>query len=126
MHKSAVTLAGSTVMRDELNKIPRPARDKHDAIYNTLNILKTSSGVTWVDANTKQVLQNPVYTRLCKILPDEPDARMIAIGVEHGREYFMTCDERSILRLRSKVEAACPIKPRRPTELLGELLRRST
>ncbi len=126
MTRSDVTLAGTTVMRDELNGIPEPARAAHDAVYRTLRILKTNSGVTWLDPNTGAIQQNPVYQRLCDVLPNEADARMIAIGVEHNQEYLMTHDQRTIISRRSAVEAACPIKPRLPTEILGELLKRST
>jgi hypothetical protein len=97
VNRSAVTVTGTTVMRDELDRIPEPYRGPHDAVYNTLRTLKTSSGVTHVDANTGTIVRNPIYAQLCCVLPHEPDARMIAIGVEHGQEFFMTHDRRSIL-----------------------------
>lgn len=50
---------------------------------------------------------------------------MIAIGVEHGQDYFMTHDRRSVLSHRAEVEEICPIKPRLPTEILTELAQRS-
>ncbi|PYR24412.1 MAG: hypothetical protein DMF98_15495 [Acidobacteria bacterium] len=126
MKRSEVTLAGTTVMRDEPNKIPARNRGPHDAVYNTLRILRTSSGVTWVDANSGTVRRNPVYNNLCGILPDEPDARMLAIGVEYSQQYCMTDDRRTILRHRATIASVCSIKPRLPTEILGELLRGST
>jgi len=126
MERSDVTLAATTVMRDELYKIPARWRGPHDAIANTLHTLMTSSGVTWLDPNTGTVVQSPVYASLRRILPDEPDARMIAIGVEHSQDYFMTDDRKSILNRRAQVESVCSIKLRRPTEILGEILSRST
>ncbi len=120
-----VTVTGTTVMRDELDQIPMPARAPHDAVYNTLRVLKTCSGVTWLDPATSQVVENPTYTDLRAILPDEPDARMIAIGVEHSQDYFMTHDRKSVLNRRADVEAICPIKPRLPTEIVAELAQRS-
>jgi len=77
MQRSAVTLAGTTVMRDELNKIPAPHRSLHIAIADTLRTLKTASGVTWLDPNSGAVVESPTYTSLRRILPDEPDARQI-------------------------------------------------
>ena len=126
MQKSDVTLAGSTVMRDELNGIPVQWRSPHIAVADTLRTLKTDSGVTWLDPNSGSVVENPTYAALRRNLPDEPDARMIAIGEEHHQDYFMTDDRRSVLSRRERIASICSIKPRLPTEILAELLRRST
>jgi hypothetical protein len=126
MQRSDVTLAGTTVMRDELNKIPARHRSPHIAVADTLRTLKTSSGVTWLDPNTGAVVESPTYSALCGILPDEPDARMIAIGEEHRQDFFMTDDRASVLKHREQIASVCSIKARRPTEVLAELVRRST
>ena len=126
MQRSEVTLAGSTVLRDELNKIPAQHRGPHDAVANTLRTLKTNSSVTWLDPNIGVTVGSMPYAGLRKVLPDEPDARMIAIGEEHRQEFFMTDDRRSVLSHREQIASVCSIKPRRPTEILAELTRRST
>src|SRR5438445_3049321 len=126
MQRSDVTLAGTTVMRDELNKIPAPHRSPHIAIADTLRTLKTASGVTWLDANSGAIVESPTYAALRRNLPDEPDARMIAIGEEHHQDYFMTDDRRSVLSRRERIASICSIKPRWPTEILAELTQRST
>jgi hypothetical protein len=126
MKRSDVTLAGSTVMRDELNRIPAQYRSSHLAVADTLRTLKTSSGVTWFNPNTGSVVTSPAYAALRSMLPDEPDARMIAIGEEHRQRFFMTADRNSILTYRERIASICSIKPRRPTEVLAELIQRST
>jgi hypothetical protein len=126
MQRSDVTLAGTTVMRDELNKIPAPHRSPHIAIADTLRTLKTVSGVTWLDPNSGAVVESPTYTSLRRILPDEPDARMIAIGEEHCQNFYMTDDRKSVLNHREQIASVCSIKARRPTEVLAELTQRST
>jgi hypothetical protein len=82
--------------------------------------------VTWLDPNTGAVVESPTYSALCGILPDEPDARMIAIGEEHCQDFFMTDDRASVLKHREQIASVCSIKARRPTEVLAELVRRST
>jgi hypothetical protein len=67
-----------------------------------------------------------VVAPLCSILPDEPDARMIAIGEGHRQDSFMTDDRASVLKHREQIASVCSIKARRPTELLAELVHRST
>ncbi len=116
-----VTVGASTVSRDELDEIPLSKRGPHDEVYNTLSAFKTSSGVTYFDPNTNSVVTNPIYGNLRLTLKDEPDARIIAIGEEHGFEYFVTDDRKTILSRRSDVEAICQIKPRSATEAVKEI-----
>ncbi len=119
-------MAASTVARDELDRIPLSNRGPHDSVFNTLNVLKTHSGVTYLDPNSGSLIENPTYRSLCSVLPHEPDARMLAIGEEHGQEFFWTFDHKSILSLRSQVAAICSIKPRLGTEIVAELSQPST
>lgn len=121
MQRSYVTIAGTTVMRDELNRIPVQHRNPHIAVADTLRTLKTASGVTWLDPKSSAVVESPTYAALCRILPDEPDARMIAIGEEHRQDFFMTDDRETVLKHREQIASVCSIKPRRPTEVLAEL-----
>ncbi len=117
-------MAASTVVRDDLERISLPERAPHDAVYYSLNVLKTSSGVSYVDPNSGSVVENPIYANLRHALRDEPDARMIAIGVEHGQEFFWTFDQNTVLSRRSDVEALYPIKLRLGTEIVAELSQR--
>ena len=125
VQSSWATVAASTVARDELDRIPLSKRGQHDVVFNALNVLKTHSGVTYFDPNSGSVIENPTYKSLRNLLPDEPDARMLAIGEEHGQEFFWTFDHKSILSRRSQVEAICSIKPRLGTEIVAELSQRS-
>lgn len=64
MRRSDVTITGTTVMRDELNKIPAQWRNSHVAVADTLRTLKTASGVTWLDPNAGAVVESPTYAAL--------------------------------------------------------------
>lgn len=119
--RSEVTVGATTVSRDELNEIPIEHREPHDEVYDALMVFKTGSAVTYLDPNTSSVVTNPVYHLLRGILPDDADAKIVAIGEENGFDYLVTDDQRTMLSRREAVQAICSIKLLRPTEAVSEI-----
>jgi predicted nucleic acid-binding protein len=66
-------------------------------------------------------VHHEVLGMLIALLPDERDARHLFQAAQNGIDYFVTCDERSILRHTAAIEALVPIRPRSPSQLLLEL-----
>ena len=53
--------------------------------------------------------------------PHEDDVQHIFQAARNGIDYFVTCDQKSILRHVQAVEAEVPIKLRSPSQLIAEL-----
>jgi hypothetical protein len=60
--------------------------------------------------------------QLQRLLPDRLDARHVFAVWRHGLEYFVTTDDKTILRYRLELERQFNVKAVRPSELV-ELLR---
>jgi hypothetical protein len=67
------------------------------------------------------LVTDEMLARLREILPDENDARHIFQAAQNDIGYFITCDERTILRHTVAIEAAAPIRPRLPSQVLAEI-----
>jgi len=55
------------------------------------------------------------------ILPDADDARHVFQAAANRTDYFITCDEKTILRHTAAIEAATSIRPRLPSQVVAEL-----
>ena len=99
--KGQLTIFGSTVTKEELDRIPSTYRSSHLEEYGTLQKIRASNA-TWVDTNPGStsfgtVVQHPDYQALRSILKDENDARLAFQGKMAGVTTFLTIDYRSIL-----------------------------
>ncbi len=113
---SACTLAASTVVREELERIPPEFQREHLAQYELLAHLR-GSAVTWMDEGS--VVTNSVYAKLRTILPDEPDARHLFQASENAVEQFVTADYKTILRYASEIERVAGVHARSPSQFVG-------
>jgi hypothetical protein len=123
----------SSVTAEELNRIPPEVRNRHEDIYMLLDDIPLVAEqipvpriVQPVRAGrpmtiTPAVLEEGMLTRLKAILPDENDARHIYQAVRNGIDYFVTRDERTIIRHAADIETVAGIKVRLPSQLLAEL-----
>ena len=126
----------SRKMADELEGISDEYRASHTEIYEALKKVPFVA-----DGFQPQPTTNSQQSRVLGILPhpkvvkiesvirgprnqrpvDRADAQHLFQALEHGVDYFVTLDERTILRARDDIEAAYGIRLRRPSELLQEL-----
>jgi len=87
-------------------------------------------GMNLIDLGTRGFIANPlvedhpIAQRLRKIGLERRDAHHVMLAVRRECDWFVTCDVRTILKYRLAVEAAFPIRLRRPSELLRDLCSR--
>jgi hypothetical protein len=67
------------------------------------------------------LVKDELIGKLEAILPHEDDRRHIFRAARNGIDYFVTCDEKSILRHAQAVEAVVAIKLRSPSQLVADL-----
>src|SRR5262249_28823169 len=67
------------------------------------------------------VADDPTVRELLDIGLDRTDAQHPMLAIQHGCAYFVTCDERSILKHRATIEGKYPINLVKPSELLPML-----
>ena len=94
-------LCGSTVARDEIDRIPSEYRAPHTAVYNVLDIVRGST-FEWIEEGTPSSVDrrtdiDPIYIELRNLLPDENDARHLYLAKKNGAAAFITADENTIL-----------------------------
>ena len=77
----------------------------------------TDSGLTLLGVGGGQ-RTDPLFKSLKAILPDEDDARHVFQAAKNGVQYFLTVDERTILRHRQAVEQCCELKAVDPEQML--------
>jgi len=99
--KGALTIVGSTVTKEELDRIPDSFRAAHLQEYQTLQKIR-GSNVTWLDTNPSSTgfgaaVEHPDYRALRGILRDENDARLAFQGKMAGVTAFLTVDYASVL-----------------------------
>jgi len=118
-----VSLVTSEITHQEIQKIPEQHRAKHDELYKRL--LKVSAVVTLTQLNpmgTPRVSRD-VFTvaALERLLPDRSDARHVYAAWRSGLEYFVTMDEKTILRYRDDLKSDFRITALLPSELVQRL-----
>lgn len=124
--KGNLTIVGSTVTKEELDRIPETLRAAHLQEYEALQKIR-GSDVTWVDANPSStgfgtLVLHPKYQALRRILKDENDARLAFQGKMAGVTSFVTIDYSSILS-KSALLAGEGINAVSPSQYLSTTLR---
>jgi hypothetical protein len=64
------------------------------------------------------VADDPVARSLWEMGLDRTDAHHVMLAIKHECGYFVTCDEKTVLRHKAAVEAMYPVKLVKPSELL--------
>jgi len=80
IQENKLSMCTSTVMLDELNRIPPQYREPHIEVYNALKIIIGHPSTNWIDDNPCSPMFNkptmhPIFAQLLKIVPDKNDAR---------------------------------------------------
>ncbi len=67
-----------------------------------------------------RIEDDPVAKRLREVGLDRRDAHHVMLAIRSKCVVFVTCDEETLLKYRTEVEAEFPIRLRLPSELVGE------
>ena len=124
VQSSALTLWTSTVMKEELLKIPEAYRQKHIDAYNSLRIVAAHPTTGWIDDDPgsptfNQPTKHPIYARLEQAVPDRDDARHLFQAYVNKIDDFITLDQRTILNRRSEVKSVVPVDPWSPEQFMS-------
>jgi hypothetical protein len=116
----AISLVTSSVAKDEIDRIPPQPRVKHEMIYNLINNVpvaqphRTDSGLMLLGVGGGR-RADPLLRTLKGLLPDE--ALHLFQAAKNGVTYFLTTDQRTILKHYKEVEAACNVRAVSPVQL---------
>jgi hypothetical protein len=122
-----LALVTSSVVKQEIDRVPPEHRAPHRAVYAFLTELPTieetelmpraltpGSGLTG-----PLLLGHHDLGSLSSILPDWDDARHVFQAVQNGCAYFVTVDAKTILAHAPEVESAFPFRVLKPSQLVA-------
>lgn len=122
-HKAEIVqLVTSSLVKDEIDNIPRKHRARHEVIYNLLanipisRVSWTNSGLTLTGAGGGRRV-DPLYAELKAWLPDEFDVLHVFQAIKSTANYFVTTDNRTILRHGEVLKTNYGIQTTLPSEL---------
>jgi hypothetical protein len=129
--QGAIALCTSHITAEELSKIPAEVRGGHDDIYMRFDdvpaiderfrmpmVIRGGPGTRIIGP---PVVADAALYQLRSILPDETDARHVFQAARNGVDYFVTCDDRTIVRHVAAVQEAVGIVVCLPSQLVAEL-----
>lgn len=120
-----IELVTSDVTKRETDQIPPQYRAPHEAIYDLLRRVPVApSHLTATRIVNTGVIQgawreDPLFVRLRNLLPDAADAEHIFQAEKHGVDFFVTVDQRTILRHKANVEEICRLQLATPTSFVS-------
>lgn len=116
-----VTIAASTVSKEEIDRIPTSYRSSHLAVYDAVEQIRTFS--TWLDTSASSTgpFEHPEYTAIRAILRDENDARLAFQAKKAGVAAFVTVDRKTILNKTVEL-AAQGVNVASPSQCLSSTL----
>ena len=127
-HKSGdIQLVTSVLVQDEIKQIPEQYRSKHEVIYSLLADIPVTR-VSWIDSGLSLLgvgggsRVDPLYQELRTMLPDDLDAQHVFQAIKSNSTYFLTRDNRTILRYRKELESRYTIKLGTPLELASAMV----
>jgi len=131
VQSSAVTLWTSTVMLEEMHRIPESYRGRHVAAYNGLRTVTGHPTTTWLDTRSTSSTHghettHPLFAKLRAVVADENDARHLFQAKMNGVVDFITVDERTILSRRTEIRQNAGINVWSPSQYVHALERGSS
>jgi hypothetical protein len=127
LHKAgACFLMPSEVAKEEIERLPPAVRGKHDAIYSLLSNVPTApthatdGGFGIVGGHWPQ-RQDPLLNHLMQILPDRKDAEHLFQAAKSNVSYFITTDQRTILRFSAELKDKIGITAVLPSQFTAAL-----
>ena len=118
-----VHLVTSPVVQDEISRVSNETRSKHMIIYNLLNDVPrakfhyTDGGLMTMGYGGGK-REDKLLTELKNLLPDEPDAKHLFQSAKNKVRYFITTDQKTILKHREKIQDLCDVTVLTPSEFL--------
>jgi hypothetical protein len=122
----AVDLVTSHVAREEIQAVHESVRARHEAPYGLLEDVPSAAEVrpdsglsaTGVGGGSRP---DPLFLRLCELLPDRNDARHIFQAIRSDVTYFVTTDQRTVLSRAEDLEREAGVRAVRPSQLVATL-----
>ena len=126
-----ISLVVSAIHDDEAAPLPEQYRKEQQEILAIFARVEFADdhrfyGMNLIDLGTRGYIANPlveddpIAQQLRKIGLERRDAHHVMLAIRRECDVFVTCDVRTILKYRPTVEAAFPIRLRRPSELLRD------
>jgi hypothetical protein len=121
-----IQLVTSELAHQEISRIPEQHRTRHEVIYNLLADIPVAQ-FKWIDSGLSLLgvgggsRFDPLYLELKTILPDELDTQHVFQAIKSEADFFVTTDNRTILRHRKDLESRYAIQMVVPSELAGAL-----
>lgn len=120
-----VSLACSSVVEDELAKLPEHIAERHLRMLKRFQDLPKVrvGGVTRLGAAGIPTA-NPrrrLWERLRECLPDEPDAQHVFVAATNRFGFLVTVDRKTMLSRADAVRAACGVRLVSPTGMVAEV-----
>ncbi len=108
VQSSDLTVCTSTVMKEELSKIPDPFRKQHLDAYDGLRIVAGHPTTSWIDDDPESATygsqtEHPLFAELKQIVPDVNDARHLYQAKMNDVSDFVTIDEKTILSRATEI-----------------------
>jgi hypothetical protein len=121
-----ISLVTSHVTKEEIERLPATARGLHEGIYGLLDDVpeaqefRTDSGLTLmgVGGGTRE---DPLLASIKAVLPDPDDARHVFQAARNAVDYFITDDQRTILRHADAIHERCQLAVVLPSQLVRRL-----
>jgi len=119
-----IEVVTSSVTREEIARLPREHRGPHEDILHLLELIelapeaRTDSGLMLMGVGGG-LREDPDFTALKSVLPDEADARHVFQALRCDATHFVTTDRRTILGRRANL-GTFPIQFVLPSEALSD------
>jgi hypothetical protein len=127
LHKDGrLEVVTSAVTEGELSRLPDDVRRRHLTIYTLLHDVPVSE-VDYTDSGLMLMgvgggrRDKPLYAELKSMLPDEPDAQHVFQAIDARVRYFVTTDEKTILRHAGELEQRYELVALLPSQLLARI-----
>jgi hypothetical protein len=123
-HKQGrVSLLTSDVTRQEISQIPEHLRFQHEALYSLLADVPSSVPLTALSPAGIPMASRHGFTlqALERLLPDRRDARHVLAAQRSRLDYFVTTDNKTILRYRDELQRTFGVTAVLPSELVAAL-----
>lgn len=126
--RGEISLVTSELTGNEIRAIPESSRRLHETIYNLLCNVPISQH-TWTDSGLTLMgvgggtRIDPLYTKITQIVPGETDAQHLFQAVKSDCHFFITVDNKTILRFSTQIflelNELLVLSPKQLVELLS-------
>jgi hypothetical protein len=132
--KGNLNIITSQISKSELDAIPVEFRKKHELIYYLLadSPYVQNARMVWQSGMNlgigiglgfghRRRSADPLFSKLSSILPDANDAMHVFQATKNQIQYFLTVDQKTILKFKAEIGQICNLKAVSPIELKHEI-----